>query len=212
MKFAKEAWPWVLPPALLAPLVGWLLGWWTALVPLALALFILFFFRDPSRSFDGPPDIVTAPADGRVLTVDTYTDPDLGVEMKRVVTFLSVFNVHVQRCPTEGKVVDSVYRRGKKLAAFKPGIEILNESHLTVLERNEGHLIGVRQITGLVARRVVAYLDVGDQVQRGEHLGVIKFGSRVDLMMPMSYEVMVKEGDTVKAGETQMAMPTDPST
>ncbi len=213
MRVAKEAWPLVLPTllvSLVAAGLGWLL---TAGVFLLLALLILCFFRDPRRSWEGPEEIVLAAADGRITAIDRIVDPEIGdQEVQRVVTFLSVFNVHVQRCPVEGEVVRSSKRSGRKVAAFDPAAGEVNESHLTVLQRREGELVGVRQIVGLIARRIVPYLGPGDRVARGDHFGVIQFGSRVDLLVPATYEIMVRVGQNVRSGETPMAMPTDPST
>jgi len=124
-----------------------------------------------------------------------------------VVTFLSVFDVHVQRAPTTGEVVASHRRPGEKLAAYRPAAGERNEQHLTVLRRADGTMVGVRQIAGLVARRVVGYLREGNHVERGQLLGVIKFGSRVDLIVPENYEVLVRPGDRVRNGETPMARP-----
>jgi phosphatidylserine decarboxylase len=122
-----------------------------------------------------------------------------------VVTFLSVFDVHVQRCPVDGEIVHSELRRGLKLAAFRPDVGEKNEAWTNVFLRTNGDRIGVRQLAGLLARRVVSYRKQGDRLRRGELLGVIKFGSRVDLFVPESYEVLVRVGDRVRNGETPMA-------
>lgn len=211
MKIAKEAWPFVLPTLALAA-VSAFLGWWIAAVALAvLSLCLLFFFRDPARSWDGPEEIVLSAADGVVTAIENTHDADAGGDRLRIVTFLSVFNVHVQRCPVEGEVVHSSHRSGRKVAAFDRQAGEINESHLTVLRRAEGDLVGTRQIVGLIARRIVPYLRLGDRVRRGQHFGVIKFGSRVDLLLPPTYEALVRVGDKVRSGETPVAMPTDPS-
>jgi phosphatidylserine decarboxylase len=207
MTFAKEAWPFVLPFALVAVALAatgrW--GWTAAAVVLALA--VLLFFRSPARRFDGPASMVLAPADGKVLRVEEVEDPAVGPgRYRRVVTFLSVFDVHVQRAPVAGEVVVSQLTRGRKVAAFRGDAGEVNERHLTVIaRRGDGAKIGIRQIAGLVARRVVCYLDSGDAVQRGELMGVIKFGSRVDLLVPASYRVLVEPGDRVAGGRTAMA-------
>jgi phosphatidylserine decarboxylase len=205
MTFAKEAWPFVLPPALGAGVLAVLgfYGWAGALAVLALA--VLLFFRDPHRYFDGGPESLVAPADGKVLAVDTVEDPEIGPgRFRLVVTFLSVFDVHVQRTPTAGEVVRSELTPGPKVAAYKHDAA-RNERHLTVLRRDNGDLVGIRQVVGLVARRIVCYLQSGKTVERGELLGLIRFGSRVDLLVPESYEVLVAPGDRVRNGETVMA-------
>jgi phosphatidylserine decarboxylase len=169
---------------------------------------VLLFFRDPARGSSAPADVLLAPADGKVLSVDVIEDPEVGQgRRRRVVTFLSVFDVHVQRAPTAGEVIASHTRPGEKLAAYRPEAGARNEQHLTVLRQGGGVVVGVRQIAGLVARRVVGYLREGNRVERGQLLGVIKFGSRVDLIVPENYEILVRPGDRVRNGETPMARP-----
>ena len=212
MHIAKEGWPFILPPVAAAGAL-WTFGrypWVGA--SLGLAAFVTWFFRDPARGFEGPVDLVVAPADGVVTAVDSVLDQEVGPgRMRRIVTFLSAFNVHVQRAPVSGEVIGSRYKPGRKVAAFRSDAGEVNEYQLTVLRREEGEIVGVRQLAGLVARRVVPYLAVGDCIDRGARLGIIKFGSRVDLMIPESYEVLVSVGDRLVAGETAVAMPTDPS-
>lgn len=210
MSFAKESWPFVIPFLILAP-IAWGTGhprWGVASLTLAAAL--LLFFRDPVRTPIGPPDGILAPADGLITRVDTVQDPEFGPgTYHRIVTFLSVFDVHIQRAPTDGVVVSSVYRPGKKVAAFRANAGEVNESHLTVLEIERGDYIGVRQIAGLLARRIVCDRQLNDQVSRGSRLGLIKFGSRVDLLVPADYSIQVQKGDRVRSGETLAALPPD---
>jgi phosphatidylserine decarboxylase len=208
MRFAREAWPFVLPFPLLA-LVQLLRGRSRSAGGTLLAgAAVLLFFRDPDRRFDGEEGVVVAPADGLVTAVDTAEEPlvDAG-PLRRVVTFLSVFDVHVQRVPTSGAIVSSRHRAGRKIAAFYEHADQVNESHLTVIERDGGERIGIRQIAGLLARRVVCYLTPGQSVRRGDALGLIKFGSRVDLLIPADYEVLVSKGDRLRNGETAVARP-----
>lgn len=209
MTFAKEAWPFVLPFLLLGILLLFLRhpGW--AVASIVLGLLILLFFRNPHRSYGGGAETILAAADGKVLRVEELEDPEVGPgRYLRVVTFLSVFDVHVQRVPVSGKVVDSKLTRGRKVAAFQGDAGEVNERQLTVIETDEGHRIGIRQIVGLVARRTVTYLETGQNVTRGEMLGLIKFGSRVDLLVPKEhYEVLVEAGARVANGSTPMARP-----
>jgi phosphatidylserine decarboxylase len=143
-----------------------------------------------------------------VLAVDEVEDPAVGPgKYRRVVTFLNVFDVHVQRVPGPGEILKSELQPGKKVAAYRADAGDVNEQQVTVLRRPNGDVVGVRQIAGLVARRVVGYLRAGDRVERGRLLGVIKFGSRVDLLVPPSYEILVRPGDRVRNGETPMARP-----
>jgi phosphatidylserine decarboxylase len=211
MSFAKEAWPFVLPFALLG--VGLFATghprWGAAALLTGLA--VLLFFRDPARAFDGPPGVVIAPADGLVTQVSVVEDAEIGPgRHHRIVIFLSVFDVHVQRCPVEGEIVHSELRRGLKLAAFRADVGEKNEAHTNVFVRANGDRVGVRQLAGLLARRVVSYLSAGDRKARGERLGIIKFGSRVDLFVPESYRVLVAKGQRVKNGATPMAEPGGP--
>ena len=213
MKFAREAWPFVLP-FLVAAGVFWLVGILLAAVSMTvLGLLVLLFFRDPTREYDGPPDVVLAPAEGTVTAVEVITDSALGDQTwRRISIFLSVFNVHTQKTPIEGVVIGSIATPGRKLPAYRKEAGDLNENHLTLLRRTDGDLIAVRQIAGLVARRVVSRLQAGQRVIQGEPLGLIKFGSRVDVFVPMSYDPLVEKGQRVISGETPLAMPTDPST
>lgn len=206
MSFAKEAWAFVLPLVAIAAALFWFERRIAAIVVGVLAFLVLLFFRDPSRSFDGPEGVVLAAADGLVTSIDEVVDPEIGPgPYRRVVTFLSVFDVHVQRCPVAGEIVFSALLRGKKLAAYRADVGDKNERYTNVFLRPNGDRIGVRQLAGLIARRVVSYLGEGDRKQRGELMGVIKFGSRVDLYVPASYEILVRKGDRVRVGETPMA-------
>lgn len=208
MKFAKEGWLYVLPIVFLAGLlfVFGRPGWGTA--ALVAGLLILLFFRDPKRSYEGDAGTVLAAADGVITRLDTLEDPEIGPgRFQRIVTFLSVLDVHVQKVPAAGEVIASRYQAGRKVAAFREDAGDVNEQHLTVIRRSTGDLVGVRQIAGLLARRVVCYLKAGDRVHRGQAMGLIKFSSRVDLLVPESYELLVKKGDRVKNGATPMAIP-----
>ena len=206
MTFAREAWVFVLPVALLA-LVALVAQWpRSALVLGLVAALVLAFFRIPSRSFSGSPSVVLAPANGTITAIERVEEPLMGEgRFLRVTTFLSVFNIHVQRAPVDGRVVESRFKPGRKIAAFKPEAGDVNESHLVVLETPSGERIGVKQIAGLVARRVVSYLRTGQTVKRGELIGVIKFGSRVDVYLPETHQILVAKGDKVTEGLTPLA-------
>ena len=208
MTFAKEAWPFVLPFVFAAAILYWFdhPGW--AIAALVTGLLVLLFFRDPTRRYEGESGVVLAAADGLITRIDTIEDPEIGPgQYHRIVTFLSVFDIHVQRVPVAGEVVVSRYAKGRKVAAFREDAGDVNEKHLTVVRRPDGDLVALRQIAGLLARRVVCYLKEGDRVHRGQLMGLIKFSSRVDLLVPESYRVLVKKGDRVKNGATPMAKP-----
>ncbi len=206
MNFAPEAIPFVAPFGIAALAAAAMRKPRLAAALVGIGTGVLLFFRDPARAFVGDESIVLAAADGLVTRIDSVEDPDVGPgRFQRVVTFLSVFDVHVQRCPVAGEVVRTQLSRGKKVAAFREDAGEVNEQFLTVLESNTGDLIGIRQIAGLLARRVVGYLEPGQRVERGDHLGVIKFGSRVDILLPEDYEILVQEGDRLKNGESPVA-------
>ena len=206
MRFARECAPFVAPPLLVSAALFWwgLTGWGVA--ALALAALLLLFFRIPRHRPPADEDLVLAPASGRVTRIDLIEDPGFGDQpVTRIVTFLSVFDVHVQRCPVAGRVEMRRFVSGRKVAAFRSDAAEVNESEMSVFETTRGERVGVRQVVGLLARRIVCYLSEGDEVLRGELLGLIKFGSRVDLLMPGSWGVLVQEGDRVRGGETPVA-------
>ena len=205
MTIAIEAWPFVLPPALAALVLAVMRFWLPAAILALVALLVLAFFRVPRRATGGDGQVLLSAADGKGMQVDRITDPELGEgSVQRVATFLSVFNVHVQRAPTAGSVVVSSYRPGPKLAAFRAAAAD-NESHLTAIRRDDGQVVGIRQIAGLLARRVVSHTEPEQGVDRGELIGLIKFGSRVDLLIPDSFEILVQPGQRVREGLTPIA-------
>ncbi|MFY9824639.1 MAG: phosphatidylserine decarboxylase [Thermoanaerobaculia bacterium] len=213
MKFAKEGWLYVLPFVFLAGLLFFFgrPGWGAA--ALVVGLLLLLFFRDPKRTYEGDAGTVLAAADGLITRIDSREDPEIGPgRHQRIVTFLSVLDVHVQKVPVAGEVIASRHTPGRKVAAFRDDAGDVNERQLSVIRRSNGDLVGVRQIAGLLARRVVCYLKEGDRVHRGQAMGLIKFSSRVDLLVPESYTVLVKKGDRVKNGATPMAIPGVPGT
>jgi len=208
MTFAPESWPFV-APFLVAAAVAFAVGRPSlGLALLLLGLAVLLFFRDPTRRFDGDERIALAAGYGKVLRVEPLEDPEVGPgRYQRIVTFLSVFDVHVQTVPVSGKVVVSRFTQGRKVAAYRADAGLVNQKHLTVIELPTGERIGIRQIAGLVARRVVCRLEEGQEVRRGQGMGLIKFGSRVDLIVPESYRVLVTVGQRVVNGQTPMAAP-----
>lgn len=211
MSFAKECWPFVLPAAGLVVVLVILgkQGW--AVAALLLTCSLLLFFRIPQRDLTASAGAVLSPANGKILRIERVEDEQVGAgAFHHIVIFLSVFNVHVQRAPVEGLVVTSQYTPGKKLAAFNPKAGDVNEQHLTVLQHPSGDLIGVRQIAGLLARRVVTYLETGQEVSRGELIGVIKFGSRVDVLIPVRYHLKAEVGQKVHEGLSVLARCEEP--
>ncbi len=189
-------------PALIGALLLWL-GWWiTGGVLLALAAFVLFFFRDPDRAVPTTPGAIVSPADGRVLSVDQIV-PE-GRPLTRVSIFLSVFDVHVNRAPIAGRIAEVTYRAGKFHVASRPQAGWENEQNEVVME-GEGTRVVFRQIAGILARRIEFWKKVGDELQRGERLGMIRFGSRVEVFFDPRYRVCVQPGEHVRGGSTLLA-------
>ncbi|MHB9155318.1 MAG: phosphatidylserine decarboxylase [Endomicrobiales bacterium] len=199
MFMVKEGLPFVLVPGIIGVLflsfsrnsVFMVLGG----VLIALALFCAFFFRDPSRAVPQGEGLVLSPCDGTVMEVLEEGNA------KVVRVFLSVLNVHLQRSPVSGVVKSVEYRPGKFLPAMKSEAHIVNEQNVITIASPDGEFV-VKQIAGILARRVVSRVKPGEALERGQKIGLIKFGSQVDLELPLSSEIRVKAGDTVVAGET----------
>ncbi len=168
-------------------------------VPVLLAAFFLVFFRDPEREIPAGPGLIVSPGDGKVEEAE-WIETTAGARF-RVSIFLSVFDVHVNRVPISGKVTLMEYREGQFLNAMSPESAILNEQTLIVIEDGENS-VSFKQIAGLLARRIICDVKTGDVVQRGQRMGMIKFGSRVDVLMPADVELRVKPGDRVQGGKS----------
>lgn len=187
-----------------AVLVGLVTGNWAwAVLPLFFAAFFLWFFRDPRREIPQDPGLVVSPADGKVTQVARVATPE--GERLRISIFLSVFDVHVNRSPVAGVLREVRYRKGEFLNAMNPVCAERNEQNLAILDTAEGYQIAFVQIAGLIARRIVFRKRVGDHLARGERVGMIKFGSRTDILMPGAAEVFVKVGDRVRGGASVLA-------
>ncbi len=202
MKFAPEGRPFILGAwALLLSLL--LLGFTPASwIWLVVTIWVMAFFRDPER--EGPRDdgLLIAPADGKVVSVREIDEPDFhGERVKRVSIFMNVFNVHVNRYPAGGTVSYRQYLPGKFLNAAGEKASIENEQASIGLATTRGKVL-IRQIAGLVARRIVTDHQQGDTVKQGERLGLIRFGSRVDLFVPLAVEITVQTGESTRAGQT----------
>jgi len=177
-----------------------------ALLGLLGAGFFAYFFRDPERAVPQETEAIVSPADGKVVAVDeVQEDKFLGRPAKRVAIFMNVFDVHVNRAPVAGTVVVSKHQPGRFQAACCPGAEQVNEQQATLLEAGEGRRLLVVQIAGLLARRIIPYVQPGQKLEKGERLGMICFGSRVDLYLPPEVEILVQVGDRVQAGSSVLA-------
>lgn len=177
--------------------------WWWAMLPLALAAFFLWFFRDPERVIPQAPGLVVSPADGKITSIETITTP-LGPRT-RISIFLNVFNVHVNRAPTAGVVREVRYQKGAFVNAMDAASADRNEQNICVMQADDGYELIFKQIAGLLARRIVFRHKAGDRLERGQRVGLIKFGSRTDLVMPAGAEVRVALGAIVKGGSTVLA-------
>jgi len=185
-----------------ASLLGWLTRPMWAIVPVLLALFFLWFFRDPERAIPSEPGALVSPADGKVTEVSVV---DVGKDKQlRMSIFLSVFNVHVNRTPITGVIRDICYQRGKFMNAMGATSAEENEQNIVTVE-GDGQRIVFKQIAGLLARRIIFDPKVGDRVERGQRIGLIKFGSRCDVLMDASARPNVKVGDRVKGGSSVLA-------
>jgi phosphatidylserine decarboxylase len=198
----KEGYYFGLPPLVLG--VAAFLGHWVVIgvILVALALFIFYFFRDPERVIPTEPGAVVSPADGRIVVVSD--EPNNGKPGKRVSIFLAIWNVHVNRSPEAGTITGMEYRPGKFLAAMVARASAENEQNVISLSTATGEMM-FKQIAGLIARRVVCWKKRGDVVARGERIGLVRFGSRVDLWVPRDAEILVKLGDNVKGGSSVLA-------
>lgn len=204
----KDGYPYVgglLGGALIGGLLAWQgmgWGWWLSGICLLLAAFVAFFFRDPEREIPEGEEKVVSPADGLVVMIRPLKDGEGGLSGGQMVSiFLSVFDVHVNRLPIGGRIVSSEYRRGKFLVASLERASQENEQQEIRVSNGEITLV-FRMIAGLIARRIVCWKQAGDEVRRGERVGLIKFGSRVDLLLPQEVEILVRKGSRVKGGSS----------
>ena len=211
MRFAREGYPFMLGTVLFAVLTWVAVAVadpWT-IVPASLltllAVFVFYFFRDPERTLPSGEGGVISPGDGKIIDICEVDEPSfIEGACRRITIFLSVFNVHVQRAPVSGDVAHREYRPGEYAVAWHPKASEKNEQSSLGLIAG-GHRVLVRQIAGLVARRIVTYPEQGEHVERGERIGLIRFGSRVDLFIPLTWGLDCAVGDKVAGGSTVLA-------
>ena len=211
MRFAREGYPFILAGLIAAALAWTAVAAWDARMVLpasaltVLAGFVFYFFRDPERNTPAESGIVLAPADGKIIDVREVEEPSLfGGPCRRITIFLNVFDVHVQRAPVSGRVVHREYRAGEYAVAWHPKASEVNEQASLGLAAPAGRVL-VRQIAGLIARRIVTYPEIGDDVGQGDRIGLIRFGSRVDLFIPRDWPVCCEVNDKVTGGSTVCA-------
>jgi phosphatidylserine decarboxylase len=188
---------------LLCGLVVLFLHWnWLGGVLLVLGAFVLYFFRDPQRTIPADPDAIVSPADGRVMEV--VEEPFGGTPGCRISVFLSIFDVHVNRTPVAGRISEIQYRKGQFYAAMRGRASEENEQNVIHVSSERGEVV-FKQIAGWIARRILCWKAVGDSVTRGERVGMIRFGSRVDIWMPDRVEILVRRGQRVAGGSSILA-------
>lgn len=204
----KEGWAFVTIFAVTTLFLGWM---WDILffVGLVLTVWCAYFFRDPARTTPDRAGLIISPADGAINMITKAAPPaELGLPDKpltRITVFMNVFNVHVNRSPVEGKIITLEYRKGKFLNAALDKASTDNERQSYVIETNDGAKIAFVQIAGLVARRILCDVEIGDTLRAGERFGLIRFGSRVDIYLPEGITPLVCQGQTAIAGETVLA-------
>jgi phosphatidylserine decarboxylase len=202
---AREGWPFLAIGIVFSLLANFFLGFLWALPFWAVTLFVLQFFRDPPREVPDDPRAVLAPADGRVVAVEKVRDPYLEREALKISVFMNVFNVHSNRAPVDGTVRRRWYHAGSFLNAALDKASLENERNALWLQTRAGEDVTCVQVAGLVARRILCYVDQGAALERGQRYGFIRFGSRVDIYLPPDVEVRAALGDKVYATESVLA-------
>jgi phosphatidylserine decarboxylase len=201
--FAKEGFPFIGMAAGITLIAGWL-GWLAVAVAAAvLTVFVSWFFRNPPREIPQGPRLVVSPGDGKVLAVEEEFEPRyIKDRAVRISIFLNVFDVHINRIPCEGIIEDVQYQPGLFLVASKPHATLKNEQNAVMIKTVEGAKVLCVQVAGLIARRIVWWVNPKDRAVRGERYGLIRFGSRIDTYVPVGTAIKVAVGDRVKGGET----------
>ena len=199
----REGIPFVLVPVVIAAIFGWFALWPVVVVFAAVALFMMYFFRDPHREVPTGEGLIVSAADGRVTRIETNENGKL------VSVFLSPLDVHINRSPITGKITKITYTQGKKTPATSDNASLINERNSLVIE-GDGVTVTCTQIAGILARRIVCWPKAGDNLMRGQKFGMIKFGSRTDILMPANVELAVSVGDRVHGGKTVIARASEP--
>ena len=198
----KDGYPFIIVSILVAILLGALMGEEFAIIPLVFAVYFVYFFRNPDRNIKIDDSILYSPTDGTVMAIDNFYDEEfLNEDAVKVTIFLSVFDVHVNRCPMGGEIKYQRYTCGSFVPAYKEKAPVVNERHAIGLENGKNRIL-VIQIAGILARRIVSWVTLGRTVKQGQCYGMIKFGSSTELVVPKSVEILVHKGDKVKGGIT----------
>jgi phosphatidylserine decarboxylase len=207
---APEGYPFIIAAAAFVAILWWLdlrIGFYQFFYPaLSILFFVIWFFRDPERAIPSAADLIVSPADGKVIKVEKIKeDRFMKREMLKISIFMNVFNVHVNRSPTDGVVKKIIYNPGKFLNASFDKASLENEQNALIMDAGEGREYVVNQIAGLIARRIVCRVAEGAKLERGERFGMIRFGSRLDVYLPIGVKPVVRIGDKVSAGSSALA-------
>jgi phosphatidylserine decarboxylase len=208
---AREGWPFLAIASAVSVVVGLWAGWGWSIPFWLLTLFILQFFRDPAREIPDDPRAVVSPADGRIVEVSRAQDPYLRREALKISVFMNVFNVHSNRSPVDGVVKERWYFPGAFVNAALDKASLENERNALWLRTRDGRDVTCVQVAGLIARRILCYVGAGAELARGQRFGFIRFGSRVDVYLPLDAQVKAAIGEKVYAAESVLAWLTTPS-
>lgn len=204
MKIVRDGYPFIIFALVITVVVGYFWGLVWAVIPLVAAFYFAYFFRNPDRPLPAEEDILYSPADGRVMNVEEIYDHEfLNAPAWKVTVFLSVFNVHVNRSPMQGEIKYQRYNVGKFVPAFDKQATFKNERHAIGIDNGKIKIV-VIQVAGLLARRIVSWVTLGNRIEQGECYGMIKFGSSTELIVPMNVEILVCKGQNVVGGITKM--------
>lgn len=202
---AREGYPFILSLVILAVSAAVLEVKWLTIGLSCVVVFVVWFFRNPERNAPDVPRMVVSPADGKVILIeDVETSPMVESRFKKISIFMNIFNVHVNRIPYSGRIRSIVYHQGSFFSANLDKASDDNERNSIMISTDDGGDIIVVQIAGLIARRIVCWIEEGMGVRRGERFGLICFGSRLDVYLPVDSTIAVKKGDRVRAGETSL--------
>ncbi|KMY85632.1 Phosphatidylserine decarboxylase [Candidatus Paraburkholderia calva] len=202
---AREGWPFIAIAAVVAILVQAIGGFGFAWLFWLIVIFVVQFFRDPARPIPAQPNAVLCPADGRIVVVEITQDPYAGREALKISVFMNVFNMHSQRSPVDGVITKVQYFPGAYLSAAVDKASTENERNAVVIQTAAAHTVTSVQIAGLIARRILCYVHVGEPLTRGQRYGFIRFGSRVDVYLPIGSRPRVSIGEKVSASSTVLA-------
>jgi phosphatidylserine decarboxylase len=202
---AHEGYPFIVFSLVITIFIAFLGIGWLAILFVFITFFIVWFFRNPERSFQEEEKVLISPADGKIIKIENVeVNGTISGRFKKISIFMNVFNVHVNRAPYSGKIEAINYHEGKFFSANLDKASLDNERNEVMIRTEDGRRVWMVQIAGLIARRIVCWVDVGANIKKGERFGLIRFGSRVDVYLPEDSQISVKLKDKVKAGHTSL--------